>query len=422
MLTALSKLFGKSRQDRGQATPDGADMIQSILDTNSDALAVHDAAQNDTLPSVILKPIIRPGPLEAGWFGGQPMLPPDEAWPEIEGVPLNFLAQIDLARLPADIWSGLGPRDGHLVFFNHPDRCAPKVLHVSGDLVPRSADVPVPQHRWNDGADTHGFPHYNRFPVTAIAHKGQLPQPPISQVKWEDREMLDLTKPAHRPFDTASLGFLIEKMSQTIDLRLAQCGNQLKGNLKDEAKAAVRYIQDEATKTQVAFAAAVDAVEKQSFDANRAARFIDDISNLPLPGLTITRSADSKDADIEPKAMTLVDPENTDYAGRYLGDLDTHLFQCFVQDRDALPPLHRDRTERKCEAMAEKEFGGMSHAPHGFIYTPHGSGSPNEVLLELPSSNLTGWMWGDVYALVVLINRKALKRGKFDKVIGDITN
>ncbi|GGX66287.1 hypothetical protein GCM10007385_39390 [Tateyamaria omphalii] len=399
-------------------------MLQAILDTNVDALAVHDAARTDTGPSVILKPIVRPGPTEAGWFGGKPMLPTDVAWPEIDGVPLNFLAQIDLTKVPTNIWSGLGPRNGHLVFFNHPRGCGGKVLHVSGNLSLRSADVPIPHHRLNhdDSGPTPRFPYFNRFAVSAIENEGQLPAQTLSTRLRRDKELLDFGKPEHRPFDTASLGFLIERISADIDMRLAQCDHQIKGGLQEKAMTTVLSIQDEAIKTRKAFDAAAHAVQTQSFDLDRVSCFIEDISALSLTGLNVTHGAGGKVVDIEPAAVMLVDPEKSDCANMYLFMLDEHLFQCFVEDRDALAPPQRDRIERKCVDMADTELGGMSHAPHGFIYTPHGRGSPNEVLLELPSSRLNGWVWGDAYTLVFLINRRALKRGKFDKMELDITN
>lgn len=64
----------------------------------------------------------------------------------------------------------------------------------------------------------------------------------------------------------------------------------------------------------------------------------------------------------------------------------------------------------------------MSHPPKGFIYTPYGPSSPNEVLLELPTSDLLGWIWGDAYSVVLIIARNDLANGKFDNIIVDITN
>ena len=49
-------------------------------------------------------------------FGGLPLLPPDANWPEWNGKPLAFLAQIDLAEINACLPSFL-PKSGCLYFF-----------------------------------------------------------------------------------------------------------------------------------------------------------------------------------------------------------------------------------------------------------------------------------------------------------------
>lgn len=63
------------------------------------------------------------------WIGGLPMMPDGVEWPR--GVsheqpedgerPLNFVAQIACADLPRDLWGGLGPREGWLLFFLNPN-------------------------------------------------------------------------------------------------------------------------------------------------------------------------------------------------------------------------------------------------------------------------------------------------------------
>ena len=64
----------------------------------------------------------------------------------------------------------------------------------------------------------------------------------------------------------------------------------------------------------------------------------------------------------------------------------------------------------------------LVHVPTGHIYSPFGPGSPNEVLLELPTSTLAGWTWGDSYSIVFIIKRADLASGNFDNVVFDITN
>jgi uncharacterized protein YwqG len=78
------------------------------------------------------------------WLGGLPVLPDAVEWPRGvnpenpgEGArPLHFLAQISCADLPADLWGGLGPREGWLLFFlnnntsSQDDPETHRVIHV----------------------------------------------------------------------------------------------------------------------------------------------------------------------------------------------------------------------------------------------------------------------------------------------------
>jgi len=80
-------------------------------------------------------------PVGASKLGGDPDLPPDLAWPVIEGQSLTFLAQLDLVELARLLPSPL-PGQGRLVFFF--DRSdffvgerACRVMHVEGDVVRR---------------------------------------------------------------------------------------------------------------------------------------------------------------------------------------------------------------------------------------------------------------------------------------------
>ncbi|MES0868972.1 DUF1963 domain-containing protein [Pseudovibrio sp. SCP19] len=96
--------------------------------------------------TVVLRRQIPPRFDEAprSWLGGQPMMPEDVQWPrsvsheepEAGEVPLHFLAQICCQDLPKNLWGGLGPREGWLLFFLHPNESLPrtpdsfKILHT----------------------------------------------------------------------------------------------------------------------------------------------------------------------------------------------------------------------------------------------------------------------------------------------------
>ncbi|CAN7251676.1 DUF1963 domain-containing protein [Bradyrhizobium sp. LjRoot220] len=95
--------------------------------------------------SVILRRQVPPR-FEAprSWLGGLPMISDHVEWPRSVSAehpeqgerPLHFLAQIACADLPAELWGGLGPRDGWLLLFVDPNQGAPeepdafRILHV----------------------------------------------------------------------------------------------------------------------------------------------------------------------------------------------------------------------------------------------------------------------------------------------------
>lgn len=84
------------------------------------AMASGQDAQTDKQTAVILKRQvpIRFGEAPRSWLGGLPMMPESVAWPRAgSGAPLHFIAQVNCADLPANLWNGLGPRQGWLLLF-----------------------------------------------------------------------------------------------------------------------------------------------------------------------------------------------------------------------------------------------------------------------------------------------------------------
>ena len=84
------------------------------------------ARVSETISLVLRRQIpVRFDEAPASWLGGLPMMPDDVEWPRginsekpQEGArPLHFVAQIACADLPPELWGGLGPRQGWLLFF-----------------------------------------------------------------------------------------------------------------------------------------------------------------------------------------------------------------------------------------------------------------------------------------------------------------
>ncbi len=80
---------------------------------------------HETVTAVVRRQVPPRNDAPRSWIGGLPMIPDTIAWPRAKSeehpgkglIPLNFLAQIACADLPAELWGGLGPRQGWLVFF-----------------------------------------------------------------------------------------------------------------------------------------------------------------------------------------------------------------------------------------------------------------------------------------------------------------
>ena len=124
------------------------------------------------------------------WIGGLPMMPEDMPWPRSVSFedpdrgerPLHFLAQIACGDLPDDLWCGLGPRSGWLLFFLDPNQYFPedsgsfKILHTGELGVERPApDDLGPVHDGQYTGPDYAYleadvpPVWRRWPVDLVS-------------------------------------------------------------------------------------------------------------------------------------------------------------------------------------------------------------------------------------------------------------
>ena len=83
--------------------------------------------------------------------------------------------------------------------------------------------------------------------------------------------------------------------------------------------------------------------------------------------------------------------------------------------------LH-ERLVRVVNALgdAQREMGAMRDIPDGYV---HDFSVGSEVaLLQLKTSHLMNWIWGDTYDLVLTLPKTDLARGDFGRVKVQITN
>lgn len=263
--------------------------------------------------AVRLRPIV-PIPADRSWrswIGGSPRLPESVVWPSGDA-PLRFVAQIDCAQLPAELWLGAGPRHGWLVFFvgTRGGYVAGEVLHV--DTLGPGRGSPAP---WTSGEESlkpfSGVTvDWRReppsWPVDVIVHPDGAPDPWRDLFsRWKDSppdpyldEAIDLARPEYQPFDWESLRALLDTLGTSATRQresLARAVGDLARaqNAPPPNQARYERIRDEATAAAARFAA-LDAA--QPWDADlwepfargaaqwRQLHFARDLENgVPLP-------------------------------------------------------------------------------------------------------------------------------------------
>lgn len=425
----LKQMFPKRAEPSADNSQE-ANFAMALTKNEIDALKMQHAAKTDEGPSVMLTPAVPlPANDAAGWFGGSPKLPNEAKWPEIDGTPLCFLAQIDLAQMPQNIWSGVGPRHGQFAFFIHPTELRAKVLHVDGALEKRSGPSPVDSHWWHNryGKTPQVFSHFPEWPVRLDVCVGALPEP-AGYTKGKapgfpnpfESETFDLTNRAHHPFDELTLGLLIDCIQNALDHRQASLlklldVKKLKDDVAQDLKELVTIIQS--SKNEFAKIKEGLGLNSAGFDHECIEPYL-----FALDGLASGHTVYPKDDENGYAEIEVVHGKIVKYTGGFLNLLERHAKYAYIEAPSKLTPEAKERFEKLWEFDAAYEKGGMSNPSLGFVYTPHGPSTPNEVLLELPTSDLIGWIWGDMYSVVLTIARDDLANGRFDSIMIDITN
>ncbi len=118
------------------------------------------------------------------WLGGLPRMPAGTEWPRARPKkPLHFVAQLDCASLPQELWGGLGPREGWLLLFvdieaidEQSRRPIARVLHVP-DLGPEAEPPTGLYFARRDNIDVDRLPgalpraqrkHFRKWPVDLV--------------------------------------------------------------------------------------------------------------------------------------------------------------------------------------------------------------------------------------------------------------
>ncbi|MFT3940304.1 DUF1963 domain-containing protein [Rhodopseudomonas sp.] len=426
-------MFG--RRKSGSLHPE--EFVARFIGYQVETEKMKDAARSSERSVAILKPKIPIGiGGSAGWFGGSAALPAGMAWPEQNGKKLLFVGQIDLSALPQDLWSGVGPRSGWLgIFLPAEWPPNPTVLHFDGPLV----EVKGPLPNSADWTRAYDFKATNSFalpkwPLTVDIRFGhELHEAYVKRsTKEPSGTLLD---PAYHPFDRETVSLLCTTLGEAVTEQVREIVRFPAMRKLRPADAAWFASQRQAVlHTFIRFFEIEGRIRSIGvLDAVEIAEFIEELAGLYAYDMRYLRNDAEGCAELELHDTRLLDAqlngsELRSWWCRYEAGLRNHAMKAYTSMPSVSPPSTIlplplvQRLEREWQSQTRDGLAAMGHAPIGHIYTPHGPDSPNEVLLELYTSNITGFIWGDCYSLVLLMDRQALRRGDFSKVMFDITN
>lgn len=442
-------MFFKSRNgapaDIAVLRQDVSEALSKLLDEEEKVFGRH----------LVLRPSVSQSSEDSvGWFGGAPMLPAGIGWPSIDGEDLIFLAQIDMSKLPASAWRGAGPRDGYLVFFIHPRNIKARVLHVTGSLIEKTGRSPFESQFLIDIEDMRPrrepscIQDQRLFPKWPVALESGLPSQPVrtsmTVAKGDDPNhpnpypypnSFSLSNRALHPFDATTLAVLMQELTSVFSGRTAKIENFLREKkLATTTRESLEYMKKETLETEELFSAHVARLKPflENFDHQAVSSILEEVGELPF-GVIDYRGDD-------PFGYAVIHVALGDSSNRvkfkwtgwkYPKALRKRARYAFVDDPDGLPAKLKERLVKEFKFLAAYEFGAMSHVPDrdvGMSYDPmSGDEVPlldgsNEVLLELPTSELVGWMFGDMESLVFLMSRDDLIAENFNAVFTTVTN
>ncbi len=362
------------------------------------------------------------------WLGGRPRLPAGTEWPKIDDQPADFLAQIDCASLPRDLWDGLGPRDGTLAFFIHRRRPDMRVLHL------RDPGAPVaPPFALNDPEGWFG-PYGNlgsgdlasftvrafpEWPVDLVSLRPGEADPREEGDPDEPGRALydhgyDIADPAFHPFDWGSMTAMVA----LLEIRLGEMAMEdAPGDDEEDERKRRAAINREATARAREIVAIVhDSAARDAFAAGDATAVMAALHAIRWAAAV--RTIDPETGAERTETITL--PLTTHRAD---ADLWVHDYQMMLFDRakhawcanpDHLSAPMRAFYEPWWQELAAREMAAAGHAP--FRHIADFDEDRDAVLIELPTSGLMSRRFGDGDNLVVTIDKADLAIGNFSKV------
>ena len=372
------------------------------------------------------------------WLGGCPRLPVGTEWPQIDGEPADFLAQIDCASLPPALWNGLGPRDGALAFFIHRRGYHMQVLHL------RDTDVAVsPPLALDDQGGWFG-PHgglrfgdlepfavraFPEWPVDLVAVGPGDADPWVEGDPNDIGAMLysrsyDIADPALHPFDWGSMTAMIAILEMRLD-RLTTDATPAPGASAEDIVALEQCaaINREARIRADEIVAIVhESPAKEAFSASDATAVMSALHAIHW-AKAVHRIDPETGAEVRDTITLPLTTHRAD-ANLWVHDYQTILFDrakhAWCAYPDSLSAPMRAFYEPYWRDLAACEMAAIGHEP--FRHVHDYDEDRDAVLLELPTSGLMSRMFGDCDNLVVTIDKADLAIGDFSRLRVQVSN
>jgi hypothetical protein len=327
-----------------------------------------------------------------GWFGGEPRLPADCDWPYIDGVPSEFLMQVNCSELPAALWDGLGPRNGWLAIFiqvNIPTYSFStpkvKVIHTTqqGDVRsrPEFADsAPATLRKsWinysarpslpaNLGATAPRWPFVIRQGLSIPNPRDSRPTEKLILPHWNVTDW---------PFDWTSAAYLIEHLI----LRCKERSHLDHVLSKTDDYVRVQPLRNVAINALVQMRQSLeDLSRKIAFSADAWNDIVARLDRVIVPMLPISPME-------EPTGFVEVAITNPalGWAGRYSGEREALARTMYCRDPHSLPAHVYEQYRERWQHYAEHDLAIMGNLPYGFV--DQYDQAEDVTLLELEYSN-----------------------------------
>lgn len=387
---------------------------------------VHGGAEPAAIPApavtVRLVPQIPPRDaiLTHSRLGGRPRLPATMEWPKADGRDADVLAQIACAELPADLWDGVGPRTGWLLFLANPDGGAPAVVHIDEDGPPR--DPPrAPGALWSGpGGDIspiaiRAFPEW---PVDLVAVGPNDALPPPSEAPDLYDTGYDIADPAFHPFDWDSMLALAAILESRLE-RLPVDGiapADANDELVQAIAEAAETNRDAHARAQEIIAIIRDSAGHAAFSATDATAVLSALHAIRWSEVVTASDAESGEDQVETLTLPLTrhHPGADLWVHDYLTILADHAKHAWLAAPERLSEPARALFEVQWGAANDREAATMGGIPGG--YSPDFDPERDVVLIDLPASaTMSRGAMGEA-AMTIAIRKADLAAGDFSRV------